>query len=44
MVDCCYFLEVNKIILNMCVGFLMFLCKVKEVVDWNIVENNCKIF
>lgn len=42
MVDCRYSSEVNKTILNMCAGSLMFPCKVKEVADWNIVENNCK--
>lgn len=42
MVDCRYSSEVNKAILNMCAGSLMFPCKVKEVADWNIVENNCE--
>lgn len=42
MVDCRYSSEVNKTILNMCAGSLMFPCKVKEVADWNIVENNCE--
>ena len=42
MVDCRYSSEVNKTILNMCAGSLMFPCKVKEVADWNIVENNFK--